>query len=111
VLRWDRRRRLRPIALQDPEADRLLAGIPQEERMASWHFATPDGEVASAGAAFAPLLRLMPGGGPLAALAGRFPRATDRGYRWVAERRGTLGRLVTRRARRRASALIELRSG
>jgi predicted DCC family thiol-disulfide oxidoreductase YuxK len=111
VLRWDRRRRLRPVALQEPEADRLLAGMPEEKRMASWHLASPGGDVASAGTAIAPLLRLLPGGGPLAALADRFPRAATRGYRWVAERRGTLGRLVTRRARRRATALIDLRSG
>jgi predicted DCC family thiol-disulfide oxidoreductase YuxK len=109
VLRWDRRRTLRPVALQDPETDRLLAGMRENERMASWHLVAPGGDVASGGAAFAPLLRLLPAGRPLAALADRFPRAAERGYRWVAERRGAFGRLVTGRGRRRADALIEER--
>src|ERR671914_515493 len=61
VLAWDRRRRLRPVALQSEEAEGLLAQMPEEERMASWHLARPDGEVQSAGAAFPPLLRELPG--------------------------------------------------
>jgi predicted DCC family thiol-disulfide oxidoreductase YuxK len=106
VLRWDRGRRLWPVALQEPPAGRLLAGMPEEERMASWHLVAPGGEVASAGAAFAPLLRLLPGGGPLAALAHRFPGAAESGYRWVAGRRGVLGRMVPRRTAERADARI-----
>ena len=35
VLRWDRAGRLRPIALQRPEADELLAELSGEERMRS----------------------------------------------------------------------------
>ncbi|MDP9187873.1 MAG: DUF393 domain-containing protein, partial [Actinomycetota bacterium] len=45
LLAWDRSGRLRPVALQDPEADRLLAGMPEEERMDSWHWVTGDGDV------------------------------------------------------------------
>jgi predicted DCC family thiol-disulfide oxidoreductase YuxK len=82
ILRWDRRRSLRPVALQEPEADLLLEGVP--DRMASWHLVDPGGEVRSAGVALAPLFRLLPGGAPLAAIAGRFPGAAERGYRWVA---------------------------
>jgi predicted DCC family thiol-disulfide oxidoreductase YuxK len=102
VLAWDRQGRLRSVALQDPEADRLLDGMGDEERMSSWHLVEADGSVHSAGAAFAPLLRELPGGGPLAALAERFPRAAERGYRFVADRRSTFGRLVRfgRRGRR-----------
>lgn len=88
VLRWDRNRRLRPVALQDPEADELLGGMDEERKMASWHLVTADGAVHSAGAAFPPLLRLLPGGRPLAALAAAFPGATERGYRHVARTRG-----------------------
>jgi predicted DCC family thiol-disulfide oxidoreductase YuxK len=88
VLRWDRNRRLRPVALQDPEADALLGGMREEERMASWHLVAADGTVYSAGAAFPPLLRLLPGGRPLGALAAAFPGLTERAYQHVARTRG-----------------------
>jgi predicted DCC family thiol-disulfide oxidoreductase YuxK len=109
VLAWDRRRALRPVALQEPEGERLLAGMPAAERMASWHLVSPGGRVHSAGAAFEPLLRLLPGGGPPAALAGRFPDAAARGYRAVADMRSPLGKALPARLRRRADALIAAR--
>jgi predicted DCC family thiol-disulfide oxidoreductase YuxK len=103
VLVWDRHGRLRPVSLRDPEADELLADMPPERRAASWHLVTPDGRVHSAGAGFPPLLRLLPGGRPLAALAAAFPGATERGYRVVARNRGRLGRaLRSGRSRGRA---------
>ena len=105
LLAWDRRGRLRPVALQSREADSLLAGMREEERMASWHLVS-DGEVRSGGAAFEPLLRMLPGGRPLAALAARAPRLTECGYRWVADHRSAFGRLLTDGARRRADARI-----
>jgi len=107
VLRWDRRRALRPVALQDPEADVLLAGVP--DRMASWHLVDPAGEVRSAGVALAPLFGLLPGGAPAAAIADRFPGAAERGYRWVAEHRSWLGKPVTNGMKARADALIDRR--
>jgi len=88
ILRWDRHRRVRPVALQDPEADILLDGLEEHARLGSWHLVTADGRVYSAGAAFPPLLRLLPGGRPLAAVAAVFPGLTERGYRWVARTRG-----------------------
>ncbi|MFN3284836.1 MAG: thiol-disulfide oxidoreductase DCC family protein [bacterium] len=94
VLRWDRGGQVRPCALQDPEATRWLAGLPQEVRMASWHLVDPQGRVASGGRAVAPLLRLLPFGAPLAALAHAFPGMVDAAYRWVARHRSKLGRLV-----------------
>ncbi len=96
VLAWDRRRRLRPLALQEPEAARLLAGITVDRRMDSWHLVAPSGEVSSAGRALAPLADLLPGGRPLAALARTFPGAAQRGYSLVARHRSTLGRIVAR---------------
>ena len=84
ILRWDRHGRLRPVALQDPEADELLGGMMKEQKLASWHLVTADGKVYSAGAAFPPLLRLLPGGRPLAAVTAAFPGLTERGYRYVA---------------------------
>lgn len=94
LLAWDRRGRFRAVALQDPEAGRLLPGMDRERRMASWHLLGPDGRVWSAGRAVAPLLRLLPAGAPLAALAAAFPRATDRLYDWTARHRGRLGALL-----------------
>jgi predicted DCC family thiol-disulfide oxidoreductase YuxK len=111
VLAWDRRRALRPVALQDPEARELLSGMGEEERMASWHLVTNDGAVRSAGAAFAPLLRRLPGGRPLAWAAERLPGPTERGYRFVADHRSAFGSLVTSSARRRADRRIDSRLG
>jgi predicted DCC family thiol-disulfide oxidoreductase YuxK len=109
VLVWDRRRRLRPVALQSDEAGELLARVPEQERMASWHLVQPDGSVRSAGAAFPPLLRELPGGTALAALAERFPDGAERGYGWVARHRSVLGRALPDSVRRWADATIERR--
>lgn len=110
LLAWDRRERLRPLALQDPEAERLLAGMDEQERMGSWHLAVPGGEVASAGAAFEPLLRELPGGRPLAALAARAPGLTERAYRLVSGNRTPLGRRLSEPAKRRADRRIAARA-
>jgi predicted DCC family thiol-disulfide oxidoreductase YuxK len=109
VLTWDRRRRLRPVALQSEEAGRLLAGMPEAERMASWHLVQPEGGLNSAGAAFAPLCRELPGGGPLAALAARFPGAAERGYALVAHHRSPFGSALPDGVRRWADATIDRR--
>ncbi|HSJ51146.1 MAG TPA: DUF393 domain-containing protein [Actinomycetota bacterium] len=98
VLRWDRRRCLRAVPIRSEEGDRLLAGIPFSRRVATWHLRAPEGRVESGGRAVAPLLRLLPGGAPLAATAERFPGATDRLYELVARHRERLGRLIGRRA-------------
>jgi predicted DCC family thiol-disulfide oxidoreductase YuxK len=94
VLSWDRRQRLRPVALQDPEAEGLLGGMDEGVKMSSWHLVTAEGRVYSAGAALPPLLRLLPGGRPLATVFSAFPGVTDRTYRLVARNRDRFGRLV-----------------
>jgi predicted DCC family thiol-disulfide oxidoreductase YuxK len=94
ILAWDRHRRLRPVALQDPEAERLLPGTDEETRLASWHLVTPEGQVYSRGAAAPALLRLLPGGKPLAAILAAFPGLTERAYRLVAGNRDRFGRLA-----------------
>ncbi len=117
LLAWDRRGRVRPVAIQDPEGRRLLAGMSEEERMGSWHLAEPGagapgqagGTVLSAGAAFEPLFGELPGGRPLAALARRFPDATERAYRAVAGRRTMFGRRISAGAKRRADRRIAAR--
>jgi predicted DCC family thiol-disulfide oxidoreductase YuxK len=96
VLAWDRRGRLRTVALQDDEANRLLAEMAVPRRMESWHLVARNGEVSSAGRAVAPLTELLPGGRPLAALARAFPSTTERGYALIARRRSTLSRIVAR---------------
>jgi predicted DCC family thiol-disulfide oxidoreductase YuxK len=105
LLRWDTRGRLRPVALGGEEANALLDGMTEEERMASWHLV--DGEaVHSGGAAFPPVFARLPGGAPLARVTERFPRASDRLYRWVADHRSLLGRPLPGRARRWADRVI-----
>jgi predicted DCC family thiol-disulfide oxidoreductase YuxK len=108
ILRWDRASRLRPVALGSEQADALLRGMPEDERMASWHLALPGPgrSVHSAGAAFPELFRMLPGGRPLAALTERFPRASDRAYRLVADNRSLLGRALPSAARRWADGVI-----
>jgi predicted DCC family thiol-disulfide oxidoreductase YuxK len=108
ILRWERASRLRPVALGSEQADELLRGMPEDERMASWHLALPGpgGSVHSAGAAFRELFLLLPGGRPLARLAARFPGASERGYRWVADHRSPLGRALPAAVRGWADRVI-----
>ena len=107
MLRLDRDRRLRPVALQDPEADLLLSGMPAEQRMASWHVVADDGRVYSGGDAFAPLLRLVPGGDLPARALDAVPGLADVGYRAVAGRRSRFGRLIPARSKARAQERID----
>ena len=106
LLAWDRRRRLRPVAIQSAEGRRLLTGLSEEEMLASWHLIR-DGRRYSAGAAFPPVLRLLPGGAPLALLAAAVPGLSERGYGFVARHRGAFGRLIPQGARRRAERRIK----
>ena len=105
ALVWDRRRSLRPVPIQGPEGTALLAGLDSEQRMASWHLAPPGASPVSAGAAFGPVFRRLPGGEPLARLSERFPGASQRGYEWVAAQplravqAGAGGRQAARRRR------------
>jgi predicted DCC family thiol-disulfide oxidoreductase YuxK len=92
ILKWDRDRRLRPIPGDELDSWRLIE--PRWRRV--W----------SAGAAFSPLFRLLPGGAPLARLTDRFPRAAERGYRWVADRRSTFGKPIPAAVKRWADRVI-----
>jgi len=110
LLALDRRRRLRPVALQSAEADRLLAGMDVEQRFASAHLVTSDGSVYSGGEAVAPILRRLPAGGPLARVAGLVPGVWRVAYDWVAARRGVFGPRIPRAAVERATARIDARA-
>jgi predicted DCC family thiol-disulfide oxidoreductase YuxK len=110
VLDLDRRRALRPVALQDPEADDLLWPMARERRFASAHIVTPDGSVYSGGHAVEPLVRLLPAGAPLAPAARLLSGPLDGAYRVIVHFRGLLGRLVPTAAIDRAAAEIDRRS-
>ncbi len=107
LLRADRHRRLRPLALGTPQADELLADLTPEQRSASWHLVSPDGRRASAGAGLPAVLVLLPGGGIPASVLARQPDLVERGYRWVADHRSKLSRVLPSSAKRRATRLID----
>ncbi|HEY2478905.1 MAG TPA: DCC1-like thiol-disulfide oxidoreductase family protein [Solirubrobacterales bacterium] len=129
LLSLDRPGALRPLPLGTEEADLLLADLTAEERNASWHLVVDADPGAaggareptdpgaplptrfSAGAALAPALALLPRGRRAAALVAREPELTERGYRWVADHRGLLGRFVPARARRWADQVIAAGGG
>ncbi len=94
ILAWDRRHKLRPVAIQSSEGQRLLAAVPEALRLDSWHLVPADGKVRSAGEAAAPLASLLPGGRPLAFVARAAPGLTARSYRAVAGNRDRLARLL-----------------
>jgi len=83
---------VRPVAIQSEEGQRLLAPVPETERLESWHLAFGDGELRSGGAAAAPLVSELPAGRPLAAVFRTFPHVTDRAYRFVAGHRDWFAR-------------------
>ena len=110
LLAWDRGGRLRPVAIQSEEGDRLLADLAADQRLASAHAIDAAGRRTSGGDALAPVAEVLPGGRPLAAVARRAPRLARAGYDAIAARRPLLGRLVSERAKQRADARIARRS-
>jgi predicted DCC family thiol-disulfide oxidoreductase YuxK len=107
ILRWDRRRRLRPIPIQSPDGARDLGDL-GAERLESAHFVR-DGKRWSGGAALAPTLEELPGGWALAPIARRLEWLSGPVYRWVADHRGTLSKLVPARSKERADAVVASR--
>ncbi len=97
LLRWDRRRAVRTVALQSAEADELLKGMDPDKKMASWHLVV-EGRVYSEGDVAPHLLRILPAGKPLAPLFASFPRTTNRLYRHVARNRERYGRMLGEKA-------------
>ena len=108
LLRADTHRRLRPLALGVPESDDLLAALTPDQRAASpapSRLTRPH-----VGGAAGSVLALLPGGRMPAQALSRAPRATDRGYRWVADHRSVLGRAIPGGVKRRATRLIAART-
>jgi predicted DCC family thiol-disulfide oxidoreductase YuxK len=110
LLAWDRDRRLRPVAIQSEEGERLLADLAPEQRLASAHAIDAAGRRTSGGDALAPVAEMLPGGRPLAALARRAPGLARAGYDAIAGRRPLWGRLISDRAKDRADARIAERA-
>ena len=73
LLRADRGRRLRPVALGTEQADELLADLQPAQRAASWHLIGPDGRRHSGGAALPKVLELLPFGMDRPACSPGFP--------------------------------------
>jgi predicted DCC family thiol-disulfide oxidoreductase YuxK len=95
VERLDRSRELGLLPLKDEAAAPLLAPLGEDERLASWRLALPDGSLAGRGAGGPALLRTMRltrPAGRLLALAP--PGVLDAAYDLAARNRGRLGRLV-----------------
>jgi predicted DCC family thiol-disulfide oxidoreductase YuxK len=84
--------------IQGEHGHELLRDVPPARQLDSMHVVTADGRVWSAGAAVPPILRTCRGGRPLAAIAERCPRATERIYRAVANRREAIGRRLGEKA-------------
>lgn len=97
------------MPLQHSETSRLIADVPPDERMTSWHLISPTGTRHSAGAAIPQVLRLLPGGRLPATAFAHVPKLTEKSYRWVADHRFHLSRLVPKAAKRNASRRVEER--
>ena len=111
LLAWDRHHRLRPVALQSEEGSQLLPELTPQQRLEAVRAIPESGIPHAAGAAAPVVLRELPGGAPLATLAGRLSGPTGRGYALVAGNRSRLSRLVPAGLVRRADALIARRAG
>ena len=110
LLAWDRGGRLRPVAIQSDEGERLLADLAPAQRLASAHAIDASGRRTSGGDALAPVAEALPGGRPLAAVARRAPGLARACYDAIAGRRPLLGRLVSDRAKERADRRIAERA-
>jgi predicted DCC family thiol-disulfide oxidoreductase YuxK len=109
LLDWDVRARLRPIAIQSAEGQELLAGMPAADRLRSAHAVDADGRIHSGVAAVSVIAAELPAGAPVAWLVGRLPAPTEWAYRWVADHRTGLSRLVPRGLKRGADSRIDRR--
>lgn len=81
------------MPLTDPEAEVLLAPIPERERLSSWHLVHPDSRYSSRGSAGIDLVASL-GYRRVWATAARFAGPLERLYAIVAAHRDKLGRVV-----------------
>ena len=110
ALRVDRRHVLVAVPIQSALGAELLDELAPSQRLSSAHVVQEDGRRISGGTAAAMVLAALPPTRALGMLARRLPGTTERLYAVVAGQRTHLGRLVGRRARRRADRLVRAAS-
>jgi predicted DCC family thiol-disulfide oxidoreductase YuxK len=110
LLSWDRANRLRPVPIQSPRGDDLLADIEPEDRLKSWHVVDAQGVLRSGGAGIPVIFKALHMGAPIADIASRFPTAASQTYDWVAAHRALLGRPLGAQPRAWAAQVIAKRS-
>ncbi|HME04196.1 MAG TPA: DCC1-like thiol-disulfide oxidoreductase family protein [Solirubrobacteraceae bacterium] len=106
LLRWDRRRKLTPVAIQSAQGEELLSDLAPADRLGSWHLIDGEDVRHSAGGGIPVVLGALPGGIALARITSRFPGATSLAYEWVASHRAVLGRPLRPPARTWAAGVI-----
>jgi nitroreductase/predicted DCC family thiol-disulfide oxidoreductase YuxK len=106
AVKRDHRRVLVTAPIQSSLGSELLADIVPGERLLSAHVVHEDGSRRSAGAAVTDVLSALPATRSLGRLAQRLPRTTALLYGAVAAQRKSVGRLIGRKARRRADEVL-----
>jgi predicted DCC family thiol-disulfide oxidoreductase YuxK len=106
AVRRDRHHVLVTVPIQSPLASELLVDVVPGERLRSAHVVRDDGRRRSGGAAAAEVLSVLPPTRALGRLVRSLPRTTALLYGAVAARRKSFGRLVSKKARRRADDLL-----
>lgn len=94
VIKWDRRHRVTPVTLQDPQVDRWLPGMSETDRKSSFHLVWSDGRVKSGPRAIPDVVRLWRGGRVIAWSLEHVPggsRLMERLYEAIATRRSRRG--------------------
>ena len=110
LMTWDAGRgRIRPVAIQSDEGQRLLADVPLAERLESFHLVRPGEPVVSGGPALAMLFRLLPGGAVISRALEISPRATTAAYLWIAANRTRLSRFIPKPVKTRANRRLAAR--
>ena len=79
--------------MEDPAAEALVASLPEQDRLASWHLTSPDGRIASRGRAGIELLDAL-GQPRLSRAAAGAAGPIEQMYGFVAGHRDKLGRFV-----------------
>jgi len=110
AMRRDHRDVLAAVPIQSPLGCELLVDVLPGDRLRSAHVLSDDGCRRSGGAAAAEVLSVLPPTRVLGRLGRRFPRTAALLYGMVAARRTGFGRLVGKKARRRADELLAVQS-
>ena len=92
--------------IQSEAGERLLGDLDMETRVRSAHVVHDDGRRTSGGAAVRDVLAAVAGGARLARVLGVSPRATEVAYRFVAEQRRHISKLVPADQKRKADAIV-----